>query len=326
MPTRRTLLILPALAALARASPARAGFPDRPLRIVVPFAPGGNSDTNLRTVTPRMAELLGQDIAVENRPGGNGDVGIEAVLRARPDGYTLLGASTGPIINGPLLQAGPRRDPLRELAPVGLVSLIPMALIVHPDMPARTLGELVRYSRQRAGGVTIGTSGIGGANHLPLELFKAASGANIVHVPFRGGASAVPELLAGNINGTLIELSTVLALHREGRARILAVTSARRSPLLPGVPTFIECGVPGFTAATFVGLFAPSGTPEAAIARVSEALATALSDPDTRARLLTLGAEITEPEERTPEAFATWLRRECERAHRAVQLAGIRPG
>lgn len=325
-PIRRGLLLLPLLAVGARAqSPPGEAWPNRPIRFIVPFAAGGNSDVTARLFAARIAPRLGQPIVVENRSGATGAIGTEAVVRARPDGYTLLIGSPGSIVNGPLLQATRRYDPIVDLTPVALLGQVPMVIIVRPDMPVRSLSELVAHSKSRPSGVTIGTSGIGGANHLPLELFKAATGANLVHVPYRGGGSTLPDFIAGNVDGILVELPSVLPLHREGRGRILGVAAPHRSPQLPDIPTFIEAGLEGFLASSFVGLFAPAGTPPGILQALQAALAEAAADPEVLARLASFGADPPTGAELTTPGVAVFLQGELGKARRAIAIAGLQP-
>jgi tripartite-type tricarboxylate transporter receptor subunit TctC len=327
MTTRRHLLRLAAVApALAWAAPAFAAFPDRPIRVIVPFAAGGNGDVMARLAAPRMAEKLGQPVVVENRAGGGGVVGAEVIARSRPDGYNLVWGAGGPLVNGPLLMLNPRYDPVKDFAPVGLMSLMPMVIVVRPGLPVRNLRELVEYSKRPGNrGVTIGTSGVGGANHVPLELFKTATGANLEHVPYRGGGAAIPDLLAGNVDGLLTEFSTVLDMHKEGRARILGITSVERSSLVPDVQTFIEFGLADFTAFTFSGIWAPANTPADVVARLQAALAAVVEDSAVLERLSVMGAVPATPEQRTPAGAAAYLNTEIARARRAIELAGIKP-
>jgi tripartite-type tricarboxylate transporter receptor subunit TctC len=323
LPRRRLLAAAGATPLLlAQAAP---DYPARALRFVVPFAAGGNTDVTARLYGGFISQQLGQPVVVENRSGATGAIGTEAVIRARADGYTLLLGSPGSIINGPLLMAAPRYDSFKDLTPVALLSQVPMVIILQPELPVRSLGELVEFSRGRSGGVSIGTSGIGGANHLPLELFKAATGANLVHVPYRGGGNTLPDFLAGNVEGVLIEISSVLDLHRDGRGRILGLAAPRRSPLVPEVPTFIEAGYAGFLAASFVGLFAPAGTPAEVLLRLQAAIAAATRDADVAARLAGFAADLPSAEELTTPGFAAYLRTEAAKARRAIAIAGLKP-
>ncbi|MES2712391.1 MAG: tripartite tricarboxylate transporter substrate binding protein [Pseudomonadota bacterium] len=322
--TRRRALLFASLLPVAPAL-AQAPWPQRPLRFIVPFAAGGNSDVTARLFANRITARLGQPIVVENRSGATGAIGTEAVVRAAPDGYTMLIGSPGSIVNGPLLQANRRYDPITDLVAVALLGSVPMVIIVKPTLPVRTLAELVTWSKAQPRGVTIGTSGIGGANHLPLELFIAATGANLVHVPYRGGGSTLPDFVAGNVDGVLIEMPSVLDLHRDGRGRILGVAAPARSAQLPDIPTFIEQGLTGFLAASFVGLFAPAGTPSPIVATVQAAIAEAVADPEILARLLSFGADPPTPAELTTPGFAALLQGELEKARRAIAIAGLQP-
>ncbi|HEY4252896.1 MAG TPA: tripartite tricarboxylate transporter substrate binding protein [Roseomonas sp.] len=320
---RRLLMLGVALPVLVAQAPAR--WPTRPIRFIVPFAAGGNSDVTARLFAARITGRLGQSVIVENRSGATGAIGSEAVARSRPDGYMLLIGSPGSIINGPLLTAQPRYDPIADLVPVALLGRVPMVIIVRSGLPVTSLAELVALSRSRPEGVSIGTSGTGGANHLPLELFKAATGANLVHIPYRGGGSTLPDLLAGNVDGVLIELPSVLDLHREGRARILGVTSAHRSQLVPEIPTFIEFGLPGFLAESFVGLFAPTGTPEPILHTLQAAITEAASDPEILVRLASFGAEPPAGDDLTTPGIQAYLQGEMAKARRAIEIAGLHP-
>jgi len=322
---RRGLLLAAGGPTLARRAGAQGRFPDRPVRVVVPFAAGGNGDVMARLVAPGLSEALGQPVVVENRTGAGGGVGAEFVTRSRPDGHVLLWGAGGPLVNAPLLTRQPRYDPVRDLAPIGLASLMPLVLVVRAEVPARGLAGLVALSRARREGLAIGTSGVGGANHVPLELFKAATGANLVHVPYRGGGAAVPDMLAGNVDGMLTELSSVLDFHRQGQARMLGIFALDRSPLVPEVGTVIESGLADFTAFSFSGLWAPAGTPEEAVAAVQRALAATMARPAVTERMVALGAVPATPEQRTPAGTAAFLAAEIERARRAIQLAGITP-
>jgi tripartite-type tricarboxylate transporter receptor subunit TctC len=321
--SRRGLLCAAAL--LLATTVSAQSWPDRPVRVIMPFAPGGNGDTTIRIIAARLQEQLGQPVVVENKPGAGGSIGTAEAARARPDGYTLLGSTAGPLVINPLVQANPGYDPLRSFTSIGMISRVPMVVIVHPSVAARTLPELIALSASKPGSVTIGTSGVGGANHLPLELLNAATGAGLVHVPYRGGGAAVPDLVAGTVSGLLTELSSVLDLHRQGRARILAVASLNRPPVLPDVQTFTEAGQPGFTAEAFVGLAAPTGTPEPVLARVQRALVAALAEAETRAKLQALGAEVATPAQQTQAGFVAYLEAEIAKARRGVQIAGLKP-
>ncbi|MBP0492570.1 Bug family tripartite tricarboxylate transporter substrate binding protein [Pararoseomonas indoligenes] len=320
---RRHALALPALALLTR--PALAAWPERPIRVVVPYAAGGNIDVVSRLLAPALTERLGQPVVVDNRPGAGGSLGAEQVARAAADGYTLLAGSNGPITVNPLVQARLPYDPLRDLVPIALVNAVPLVLIAGGANPPATLAAAVAESRAKPGGFTVGTPGAGSTAHLALELFNNASGAALMHVPYRGGGAVVPDLIAGNIRAMFVELSTALPLHKEGKGRILAVASRARVPQLPEVPTFTEAGVKDFTAASYCGLLAPRGTPGAVLSGVRDAVAAATADAAIRVKLEGMGSEVASGAEQTPDGFLAFLRRQAEDARRAADIAGLKP-
>jgi tripartite-type tricarboxylate transporter receptor subunit TctC len=322
--SRRDLLLAAGAAPLLALAPraARAAYPARPIRLVVPFAPGGNADIVGRLVGERMGEALGQPVVVENRAGAGGAIGAEFVARAAPDGYTLFVGSNGPLTVNPFVQAKLAYDPLKDFAPIGLTSLVPHAIIVNAAVPAKTLPELVALSKQQQVGV--GTAGVGSATHLTLARFNAASGAQLVHVPYKGGGALLPDLVAGNIQGAMTEFSSALPHHRGGKARFVAVAADKRSPLAPDVPTMDEGGVKGFTAASYIGILAPAGTPAEVVAALQAALAKALASPAVLGRMRELGVEVASPELMTPAGFGAFIRQDYERSREAAQLAGIK--
>ncbi len=322
---RRALLALPA--SLLPILAARAAeWPDRPVRLVVPFAPGGNADITARAAAPRMAEALGQSVVVENRAGAGGSVAAAQVARMRPDGLTMLLGSNGPLAINPAVKSDLGYDPLKDFAPIGLFVRTPMAIAVHRSLPVRSLAELVAYSRAEPGRVSFGSSGIASAAHLSLEMFNAATGAGITHVPYGSGGALTPDLLSGTIAGAITEIVTALPLHREGAVRILAVAASRRLPVVPEIPTADEAGVPGFEAAAFVGIVVPAGVPEGPIQALSKAVAAAVADPAMRGRLEAMGSIMANAEEATPAGFAAFLRRETAWTRAAAERAGLRPG
>jgi tripartite-type tricarboxylate transporter receptor subunit TctC len=322
--SRRELLraigAAPLLALAPRA--ARAAYPDRAIRLVVPFAPGGNADIVGRLVGERMSEALGQPVVVENRAGAGGAIGAEYVARAAPDGYTLFVGSNGPLTVNPFVQAKLAYDPLKDFAPIGLTSLVPHAIIVNAGVPAKTLPELVALSRQQQVGV--GTAGVGSATHLTLARFNAQSGAQLLHVPYKGGGALLPDLVAGNIQGAMTEFSSALPHHRGGKARFVAIAAEKRSPLASDVPTMDESGVKGFTAASYIGILAPAGTPAEVVAALQAALAKALGSAAVRDRMRELGVEVATPELMTAAGFGAFIRQDYERSREAAQIAGIR--
>lgn len=322
--SRRILLqglsVAPAVALLPHR--ANAAFPERPIRLVVPFAPGGNADIVARLTGERMSAILGQPIVIENRPGAGGSVGAEQVVRAAPDGYTLFTGSNGPLTVNPFVQAKMGYDPLKDLTPIGLTSLVPHAIVVHPSVAAKTLPELIALSQQKQ--LSIGTAGTGSATHLTLARFNAATGAKLFHIPYRGSGAVLPDVIGGNIQGAMTEFSTAIPLHTSNRGRIIAVASAQRSQLAPDVPTMIEGGVKDFTAASYVGILAPAKTPADVVDILQKALAKALTDPATVEKFRANGAEMATAEQMTSAGFAAFLRTEYKNSEEAARLADIK--
>ncbi len=320
--TRRAALALPALALLSR--PARAAFPDRPVRIIVPFTAGTSSDFQARMIGERMAPLLRQPVIVENRAGAGGVVGADAVAKAAPDGYTLLLGSNGPLTNAPVLQARLPYDLERDFAAVAMMSRSPVTLSVRADSPFRTVADVLAAARAKPGDLSIGSSGQGSATHFLIEQVMAAAGIRLTHVPYRGSSQSVPDLIAGNIPLVMAEISTILPLWQSGRARILAMSSAGRMPIAPDIPTLIEQGL-NLTGGSWAGLVTAAGAPPEAVAALAAAVQAGLREPAYRARQAELGAEIVAEAEQTPAGFAAWLQRERAEIRRIAERAGIKP-
>ena len=320
--TRRSALALPALALLSR--PALAAFPDRPVRIIVPFAAGTSSDFQARMIGERMAPLLRQPVIVENRAGAGGVVGADAVAKAAPDGYTLLLGSNGPLTNAPVLQARLPYDLERDFAAVAMMSRSPVTLSVRADSPFRTVADVLAAARAKPGDLSIGSSGQGSATHFLIEQVMAAAGIRLTHVPYRGSSQSVPDLIAGNIPLVMAEISTILPLWQSGRARILAMSSAGRMPIAPDIPTLIEQGL-NLTGGSWAGLVTAAGAPPEAVAALAAAVQAGLREPAYRARQAELGAEIVAEAEQTPAGFAAWLQRERAEIRRIAERAGIKP-
>ena len=319
---RRSALALPALALLTR--PAWAAFPDRPVRIIVPFAAGTSSDFQARMIGERMTPVLRQPVIVENRAGAGGVVGADAVAKAAPDGYTLLLGSNGPLTNAPVLQARLPYDPERDFAAVAMISRSPVTLSVRADSPFRNLADLLAAARAKPGDLSIGSSGQGSATHFLIEQVMAAAAISLTHVPYRGSSQSVPDLIAGNIPLVMAEISTILPLWQSGRARILAMSSAGRMPIAPEIPTLIEQGL-NLTGGSWAGLVTAAGAPPEAVAALAAAVQAGLREPTYRARQAELGAEIVAEAEQNPAGFATWLRRERAEIRAIADRAGIKP-
>lgn len=325
MLSRRHLIAAAGLGAAASLLPreAFAAYPDRPIHLVVPFAPGGNADIVGRIVAERMSEALKVPVVVDNRGGAGGSIGAEAVARATPDGYTLLVGSNGPLTVNPFVQAKLGYDPLKDFAAVALTSYVPHVIIVNDKLAAKTLAEFIALSKTAP--VSVGTSGVGSASHMTLERFKAATGAKLTHIPYKSGGQVLPDLIGGTIQAAVTEFSTALPQHKGGKARIIAIAAAERSKLAPEIPTFIEGGVKDFTAASYIGIVAPAATQPAVIAQLQKAVAGGLSAGPAPDKLRAMGSEIATPEQMTPAGFSAYIRTEYEHMREAAKLAGIVP-
>ena len=318
-------LLLAAAPSLAITRKAAAAYPDRPIRVIVPFAAGGNTDILARILTARMAERLGTPMVIENRAGAGGSVGAELVARATPDGYTLLFGAGGPLTATPVLQARLPYDVERDFRPIGLVGILPMVCQITPRLAVRNLADLLGMMRARPGLVTVATPGNGSAAHLTLELLMANANIRASHVPYRGGSAMIPDLISGAVEVALVELPSALPLHRDNQAPIIAIAAQERSALLPNVGTFIEAGLPGFTAGSYGGLLAPSAASPEVITALQTALSATLAEPAVLSRIAEVGAIPSIEVQRTPEGFSAFLRQELSNARRAAELAGLRP-
>jgi tripartite-type tricarboxylate transporter receptor subunit TctC len=284
-----TCLALAGIAGLARAE--ETDYPIRPIRVVVPYPAGGLVDLITRVVTERMAASLGQPFTIESRAGANGTIATASVAHADPDGYTLLMITDSHGVN-PLFYKTLSYDSVKDFAPIGLIGKSPMVLTVHVSVPARTVAELVALARANPGTLTYGSIGVGSASHLAGELFKVRAGVDLVHVPYRGGAPAVNDLIAGHLKTMFLTPVSGLPHIRSGRLAPLAIAAAQRFELMPDVPTMAEAGVP-LEAAYWVGMAAPAATPPAVIARLEKALSAATASPETQKRLTEMGAVVT---------------------------------
>jgi tripartite-type tricarboxylate transporter receptor subunit TctC len=297
-------------------------YPSRPIRLVVPFPPGGSADILGRALAQRLGEGLGQSVVVENRPGAGTAIAAELVAKAAPDGYTvMLGTVSSHAIN-PALNPKLPFDPLRDFTPVAPVASIPFALLVHPSVPARTLPEFIGYARSKPGKLDYSSAGSGTSNHLAGELFEAMTGTYMVHIPYRGSAPALQDLIAGRVS-VMFDLVLTAAPHvRSGAVRGLAVTGAKRSAALPDLPTIAESGLPGYEVSAWFGVFGPAGLPRPVVDRLNAEIARALAAPDLQQRLASQGAETLAG---SPDQFAAYLKAEIVKWGKVVRDAGIRP-
>jgi tripartite-type tricarboxylate transporter receptor subunit TctC len=279
------------LALTLAAEAAAQGYPTKPIRFVVPYAPGGNTDILARLIGQKLSEAWGQQVIIDNRPGAAGTVGAELVARAPADGYTLIMGSFGNIIVANSLYKNLKYDPLKDFASIALVSLPPGVLVENPAVPAQTVRELIAYAKSNPGRLNYGSPGAGAWNHLFFELFNASAGVSIVHVPYKGIAPAVVDLLGGQVQLAISAFPTALPHVRSGKLRALAVTSAKRSGLLTEVPTVAESGLTGYEAAGWFGVLSPAGTSPAVVAKLNHEINRILELPEVKASLASDGAE-----------------------------------
>jgi tripartite-type tricarboxylate transporter receptor subunit TctC len=297
-------------------------YPDRPIHLIVPFAAGGNADINGRIIGDVLHKALGQPVVVENRAGAGGGVGAEFVARAAADGYTLMVASNGPMTINPIVNANVTYRPLTDFAPVAMISYVPHVLIVSNKLGVKSIADLIALSKTRP--ITLATSGVGSATHMTLERFKQATGASIVHVPYKSGGSLLPDVISGNVDGAMTELSTSVQLHKGGQARILGVAAAGRSRLAPDIATFDEQGVKGFLARSYIGVVAPAGTPAGIVAKLQAAIAAGLAPgSDPAAKLVNTGSDIATAEQMTQAGFTAFIKSDYEEMEAAARLAGL---
>ena len=315
----RLLLIV---CSIAFAAPVFAqSWPARPIRFIVPFAPGGGGDVVGRIVAQRMSEQLGKPLVIDNRGGAGGTLGVEIAVKSAPDGYTILLGNTGPIAVGPAIYSKLQYDPLRDLQAVTMIASFPNILVVNVAQPFKTVQELVAYAKRSPGKLNFASAGTGTSTHLAAELFKSVAAIDIVHVPYKGGAAAVTDVIGGQIAMYFGTLPSALPLAKAGKMRALGVTSLKRSPAAPEVPTIAESGYPGFETAAWYGTMVPIGTPKDIVAKLDAATLAILKLPDIRERLAQEGSE---PMGSTPAQFAVYIKSEVIKWGAVVRAAGIK--
>lgn len=323
---RRRVLLQSAFGAVvgawaAPAAFAQADYPSKPIRMLVGFPAGGGVDIAARMVATELQKILGQSIVVENRPGAGGGLAAEMAAKAAPDGYTLLMGNTGSLAINPSIYAKPTYDTLRDFAPVGLVSLLPMVLVSHPSFEARNLRELMALAKQKPGVINYGTGGQGSIAHLTMELLQAQTGIKLTHVPYKGGTPAIADLLGNQVNLVVEGLNVVAPHVKGGKLRALAVAADKRSPVLPDSPSGPESGHAGFIATAWYGVVAPMGTPAPIVARLNTAINTLLQYPNVKESLAQQGAEAGGG---TPAQFGEHLQRESTMWAQAVKASGAK--
>ena len=317
---RRRFATTLATLALARAARAQTWAPERPVRLLVPSEPGGSTDVTARLIAEAIGPRLGQPVVVENRPGAGGNVGWAHAARTAPDGHNLVMAVSTMVANMALYRTPLGYHPERDFAPVALTAVIPNLLVVHPGVPDRDLAALIERARAEPGRINYGTAGPGTPHHLAAALLAARTGTTMTHVPYRGGAPAVTDLVGGKVDFIISPLVVVIEHVRAGRLRALAISTPRRSALLPEVPTIAEAAnLPGFDVSLWNGVLAPAGTPPAAVQRLSAEIDAALRMPETRAKLARQGSEAAGG---TPEQFAEFIRAEIPKWAEYVRVSG----
>jgi len=309
------------MALAACASPAQAQtYPVKPVRMIIAFPPGGPTDILARVTAQKLSEQLGQQVLVDNKPGAGGNIGAEQAARAQPDGYTIF-YNTSAIVIGPALYAKVNYDTLKDFAPVVLTAAIPMVLMVNPNLPARSVKEFIDLAKARPGQLNYGSSGTGTITHLASAMFSTQAGIQTQHVPYKGSAPALVDLAAGQVQFMTDTINTGLPYIRDGRMRGLAVTSLKRSVLLPELPTFNESGLTGFEASAWQGIVVPTGTPPEIIARLNTEANRALQNAEVRAKLAAQGADALGG---TPAEYAAYIRSEMPRWARAIKDSGAK--
>ena len=295
-------------------------FPAKPVRIVVPWPPAGNVDITARTVAPALGEALGQQVIVENRAGAGGRIGSEAVVKSPADGYTLLLGSSGTVTAGPAVWKNLSFDPLKDLVAVGPIQSVPIVLTVAPKTPAANYKEFASLVKQKPGQVSMASAGNGSSNHLAIELWMRQSGLQVLHVPYKGSGPALTDLIGSQVQSMMDQLTASIGHIKEGRIRPLAITSLKRSPLLPNVPTLDELGVKGYEAATFTGIFAPAGVSSPILQKLNAALRKALSTPAVRERYQSMGVDVMDMSQ--PQ-FDAYVRADWDKWHKVARDGNI---
>ena len=294
-------------------------YPSKPIRMIVPFTPGGSTDVIARVIAQKIGETMGVQVIIDNRPGAGGNIGVELTAKSPPDGYTLVMGHIGTMAVNPTLYKRLPYDPLRDFAPVALVALVPNLLAVHPALPVKNVKELIALARANPGKLNYGSSGAGGTPYLAVEYFKLAAKLDITHVPYKGAAPMAADLAGGQVEMTITGIPSLLPFVKANRVRVLAVTTAQRIAFMPQVPTVAEAALPGFEAISWYGVLAPIATPKDIVARLNSEIVKAVANPDTAERLAAEGAN---PSAGTPEQFGNFIRSEIVRWGKVIKATG----
>jgi len=317
----RSAALLAALMFWFAAGAVYAAYPDKAIRLIVPFPAGGATDFMARSLAQKLSERLGQPIVVDNRGGAGGTIGAEAVASAPPDGYTLLFSTMGVLAINPSLYDKLRYDPVKDFAPVSLTHATANLLVVHPSVPAKDVKELIALAKAKPGTLTFGSSGNGTSSHLSGELFKSMAGIDITHVPYKGTGPALTDLLTGRISMMIDTVSVHVENVNAGKLRALGVTSAKRTPSLPNVPTIAEAGLPGFDVSIWLGVLAPAKTPPDVVARLNSEIRKVMAEPEMKAQLLKAGID---PMTSTPDEFTATIKADTAKWSKVVKASGAR--
>ncbi|MGZ5126662.1 MAG: Bug family tripartite tricarboxylate transporter substrate binding protein [Burkholderiales bacterium] len=318
-----TSVLLAATAALipARAHAADAPYPVKPIRVIVPFAAGGSTDILIRTVGQKLSEQLQQQLLIDNRGGAGGAIGAELAAKAPPDGYTIMATTSGVVVVNPSLYKKLSYDPLNDFAPIAIIASLPNMLVVHPSLPVKNVKDLIALAKVHPGQLTYASGGNGTSNHLAGELLKYLAGVNVTHVPYKGGGPAVLAVLTGEVTMLFATMPSAMAQVKDKRLKALAVTSRKRSSAAPELPTMIEAGVKDFDVSIWIGIMAPHGSPEVAIARLNKEVGKALQAPEVASRLRSEGYE---PVGSTPNEMTASIKTESAIWARVIKAAGIK--
>ena len=319
---KRYVLYLATVSATLLAFAATAqDFPNRPVRIVVPWPPSGNVDITARTVAPALADALGVQVIVDNRPGAGGTTGTAAVAKSPPDGYTLLLGSSGTVTNAPAVYKNITYDPVKDLTAIGPIQSVPMVLTAAPKTPVTNFKEFLAYAQSRPGQVSIASAGNGSSNHLAIELLMRQTGMKLIHIPYKGSGPAIADLLGSQVEAMVDQMTASIGHIRENRMKALAVTSKLRSPMLPNVPTLNESGLPGYEVNSWYGVFAPLAISKELVTKINADIVAILGGTDIKERLASLGAE---PQPMKPDEFGHFVREDVAKWAKVVKESGAK--
>ena len=317
---KKTLMLL-TLAAMVSPVGAAEQFPTRPIRVIVPYAPGGNVDISARIIAPPLGEALGQTIVVDNRPGAGGNLGASLVAKATPDGYTLLVGSSGPLSVNPVIFKSLPYDTLKDFAPISTVQAVPLVVLAGPKSNINSIADIIAAAKARPGKLTMASAGAGTTNHFAIELFAHMANVKLLHVPYKGSGPALSELLGGQVETMIDQLAASIGYVRDGRLKVLAVTTPQRAAALPNVPTLDELGYKGYQASTLLGLLAPSGTPKPVVAKLNTGVRKIMDNNTVAERFRGLGAN---PGASSPEEFTARIRDELEQWRSLVKQLNLK--